>query len=80
MQEFAGQTGGAAYIPKSVTDLDYAFEQISADLAQQYVLSYYPAAEKRDGRYHVIAVNVKTKANARVRARKGFVVKNRERA
>jgi len=80
MQEFAGQTGGAAYIPRSVGDLDDAFAQISADLAQQYVLSYYPAADKRDGRYHIITVNVKSKSNARVRARKGFVVKTRERA
>jgi len=80
MQEFAGQTGGAAYIPKSVGDLDDAFAQISADLAQQYVLSYYPAADKRDGRYHVIALNVKSKPTARLRARKGFVVKTRERA
>src|SRR5207302_7008970 len=61
MQEFAGQTGGAAYIPKSVGDLDDAFAQISADLAQQYILSYYPGADKRDGRFHVIAVKVKTR-------------------
>jgi len=80
MQEFAGQTGGAAYIPKSVGELDDAFAQISADLAQQYILSYYPAADKRDGRFHVIAVTVKTRPNARVRARRGFVVKTHDRA
>jgi Ca-activated chloride channel family protein len=80
MQEFAGQTGGAAYIPKSVSELDDAFAQISADLAQQYILSYYPAPDKRDGKFHVIAVSVKTRPNARVRARKGFVVKTHERA
>jgi VWFA-related protein len=79
MQEFAAQTGGAAYIPKSVGELDDAFAQISADLAQQYILSYYPAPDKRDGKYHLIAVLVKTRPNARVRARKGFVVKARER-
>ena len=80
MQEFSAQTGGAAYIPKSVGELDDAFAQISADLAQQYILSYYPAADKRDGRFHVIAVSVKTRPNARVRTRKGFVVKTRDRA
>lgn len=74
MQEFAAQTGGAAYIPRSVSDLEDAFTQIAADLAQQYVLSYYPAADKRDGKYHVLAVRVK-QPNARVRARKGFLVK-----
>ena len=80
MQEFSAQTGGAAYIPRSVSELDDAFAQISADLAQQYILSYYPAADKRDGRFHIIAVSVKTRPNARVRARKGFVVKSHDRA
>ena len=79
MQEFAVQTGGAVYIPKSTDDLDNAFAQIAADLAQQYILSYYPAADKRDGKYHLISLQVKTNPNARVRARKGFLVKNRER-
>ena len=79
MEEFAVQTGGAVYIPKSVVDLDEAFAQISADLAQQYILSYYPSQDKRDGRYHVLLVRVKAKSNVRVRARKGFLVKNRDR-
>jgi len=79
MEEFASQTGGAAYIPRSAEDLDSAFAQIAADLAQQYILSYYPAADKRDGHYHVIAVSVKTRSNTRVRARKGFLVKTHDR-
>ncbi|HEU5235681.1 MAG TPA: VWA domain-containing protein [Pyrinomonadaceae bacterium] len=78
MQEFAAQTGGAAYIPRSVDELDTAFAQISADLAQQYILSYYPDVDKRDGKYHLINVRVKSQTNTRVRARKGFVVKTRE--
>lgn len=79
MEEFAAQTGGAVYVPRSAEDLDDAFAQISADLAQQYILSYYPAQDKRDGKYHLIAVRVKTRPNARVRARKGFVVKVHDR-
>lgn len=79
MQEFAAQTGGAVYITKSVEDLDNAFAQIAADLAQQYIISYYPGADKRDGRYHLIVVRVKNRPNARVRARKGFLVKSRDR-
>jgi len=78
MSEMAAQTGGEAYIPKSVGDLDNAFAQISADLAQQYILSYYPAADKRDGKYHQVIVRVKSKEATRVRARKGFLVKTRD--
>lgn len=80
MEQFSSQTGGAVYIPKSVAELDVAFGQIAADLAQQYVLSYYPGDDKRDGQFHTLAVRVTTRANARVRARKVFVVKSRQKA
>ena len=59
MEQLAGQTGGAVYIPKTTTELDSAFQQIAADLAQQYVLSYYPGDERRDGRFHLIDLRVK---------------------
>jgi Ca-activated chloride channel homolog len=72
MEQLAGQTGGAVYIPKTTDDLDAAFQQIAADLAQQYVLSYYSAEERRDGRFHLIDLRVKTRKDVRVRARKGY--------
>lgn len=72
MQEFAAQTGGAVYSPLAVNELDAAFAQISADLAQQYILSYYPSDEKQDGRFRAISLRVLSHPNARVRARKGY--------
>jgi VWFA-related protein len=78
MQAFAAQTGGESYVPRTVSDLDNTFAQIAADLAQQYILSYYPGTDKRDGKYHQIMVRVKTKDATRIRARKGFLVKTRD--
>ena len=72
MEQLTFQTGGAVYIPKSTAELDIAFQQIAADLAQQYVLSYYPGEERRDGRFHVIDLRVRTRKDLRVRARKGY--------
>jgi Ca-activated chloride channel homolog len=72
MEQIAGQTGGAAYIPKSTSELEHAFQQIAADLAQQYVLSYYSAEELRDGRFHLIDLRVRSRKDVRVRARKGY--------
>ena len=72
MEQLSGQTGGAVYIPKTTTELDLAFQQIAADLAQQYVLSYYPGDERRDGRFHVIDLRLKSRKDVRVRARKGY--------
>jgi Ca-activated chloride channel homolog len=72
MEALTAQTGGAVYLPKETSDLESAFVQIAADLAQQYVLSYYAAEERKDGQYHTIALSVKTRSGARVRARRGF--------
>jgi VWFA-related protein len=72
MQEFAAQTGGASYIPHTNAELSDAFKKIAADLAQQYVLSYYPAGQPRDGRFRTFTLNVKTRPDLRVRTRKGY--------
>ena len=72
MEELTGQTGGAVYLPKTMEQLDLAFDQIAADLRQQYVLSYYPGAEKRDGRLHKLELTLKTRNDVRIRSRKGY--------
>lgn len=72
MEQLSGQTGGAVYLPKTTYELDLAFDQIAADLAQQYVLSYYPSIEYRDGRLHRLELRVKTRNDVRVRSRKGY--------
>ena len=72
MEQLTSQTGGAVYLPKSTSELDVAFDQIAADLAHQYVLSYYPGVENRDGRLHVLDLKVKTRNDVRVRSRKGY--------
>lgn len=72
LQEFAAQTGGAVYAPKSIPDLDVAFSHVAADLAEQYVLSYYPVNERRDGRFHIFSLRVVTRPDMRVRTRKGY--------
>ena len=65
-------TGGAVYTPLRTNDLDAAFTQISADLAQQYILSYYPTDDRMDGRFRIISVRVASRSNMRVRARRGY--------
>jgi len=72
MEQLTEQTGGAVYLPKTVSELDVAFDQIAADLSQQYVLSYYPLPEHRDGRLHVIDLKIKTRNDVRLRSRKGY--------
>lgn len=73
MEQLTSQTGGAVFLPKTTAQLDLAFDQIAADLAHQYVLSYYPPADQRDGRLHMLDLSVKTRNDVRVRSRKGYL-------
>lgn len=75
MLEIATQTGGRVYSPIDEKELDEAFRQISAELSQQYILSYYPdpQTEKR-GEFRQITLTVKNRPNVDVRTRKGYYV------
>ncbi|HVF56646.1 MAG TPA: VWA domain-containing protein [Pyrinomonadaceae bacterium] len=72
LQEFTAQTGGAVYVPRSDADLGDAFAQIAADLAQQYILGYYPTDARRDGRFNAFSLRITTRPGLRVRTRKGY--------
>ena len=75
MQEIAAQTGGTVYSPVDEKELDAAFNQISAELSQQYILSYYPENESdKRGEFRAISLSVKQKQNLSVRTRKGYYV------
>jgi len=75
MLEVANQTGGRVYAPIDERELEEAFRQISAELSQQYILSYYPSPETdKRGEFREITLTVKGKANADVRTRKGYYV------
>lgn len=78
MGELAAQTGGKVYSPIDDQELSSAFAQIAAELAEQYVLSYYPEDETAVvGSFHSVAVGVKGKPNYTVRTRKGYYVGRR---
>jgi VWFA-related protein len=77
MQEISGQTGGTVYSPIDDRELDAAFTRISAELSDQYVLSYYPEDAEQAAQFRNIAVRVKTGKDLTVRTRKGYYVSRR---
>ena len=78
MIEIAAQTGGAVYSPIDENELSAAFNQISAELSQQYILSYYPDPEPdKRGQFRNISLTVKGKPNLNVRTRNGYYVPKR---
>ena len=74
MQELALQTGGAVYSPIDERELDRAFTEISAELAQQYILNYYPQEAGKPKEFRTISLKVKKRENLTVRTRKGYYI------
>jgi VWFA-related protein len=66
------ETGGEAFFPFKVEDLDQSFENIANELRHQYNIFYRPEPLKADGLYHPVSVKVKTRKDLIVRARKGY--------
>jgi len=77
MQDIASQTGGWVYSPLDENELNVAFNNITAELADQYILSYYPESDTdKGGEFRTITVAVKRPA-VNVRTRKGYYVPKR---
>jgi len=71
LRDLAKATGGRAFFPKDASALDDAFDEIVAELAHQYVLSYSLANLEHDDRWRTISVQVRG-GKYDVRARQGY--------
>jgi VWFA-related protein len=68
-------TGGLAFFPEALHDVQSICTQIAHDIRNQYVLAYYPSNSKRDGSFRAINVEVippRGKGKLSVRTRTGY--------
>ena len=72
MESMSSQTGGKAFVPERVEDLEAVFRQIAEELQAQYLLGYYSTDERADGGFRSIAVRLPKRPELRVRARQGY--------
>src|SRR5438552_682075 len=72
LQELAEETGGRAFFPYHVDDLDQSFQDIGDELRNQYSIAYLPTNYVVDGRYHKIRIEVPEHKGYQVRARRGY--------
>ena len=72
MEAMSSQTGGKAFVPEKITDLEAVFRQIAAELQAQYLLGYYSTDERADGGFRRISVRAPKRPDLRVRARQGY--------
>ena len=72
MESMASQTGGKAYDPAKIEELDSVFRQIAEELKAQYLFGYYAPEDRPDGGFRKITVKAPKRPDLRIRARQGY--------
>lgn len=74
MEAMSSQTGGKAFVPARVEELEAVFRQIAEELQAQYLFGYYSTDERADGGFRRITVRAPKRPDLRIRARQGYYV------
>jgi VWFA-related protein len=72
MESMSTQTGGKAFVPDRIEDLEAVFTQIAEELQAQYLLGYYSTDDRTDGGFRSISVRIPKRPELRVRSRQGY--------
>ena len=72
LKYYAAETGGRAFFPFQVEDMEQSFENIANELRHQYNVSYRPDPLKTDGLFHPVEVRVKGRKDLVMHVRKGY--------
>jgi VWFA-related protein len=74
LETLSEQTGGAAYFPKSVKEVDAIAKEVANDIRTQYTISYHPTRPPELGGYRTVRVEAKDRSYGKlsVRTRSGY--------
>lgn len=77
LETLAAQTGGVAYFPRKLSEVDAIAAEVAQDIRQQYTISYRSSKPASLGGYRAIHVEAKAKGYGRldVRTRSGYFPK-----
>jgi VWFA-related protein len=70
LQTLAANTGGTAFTDSN--DFGEAFDKVEKDISAYYILGYASSNSKQDGTFRKIEVRLKTKVDAKIKAREGY--------
>ena len=72
LNELTGATGGLAFYPKEVAEVQALAVEIAQDIRSQYTIAYTPTIQALDGSYRQIKVTVDAPGKPVVRTRSGY--------
>jgi len=74
LRKLARETGGEAFLPRSLKETVPTCERIARDIRNQYTIAYVPTNKRQDGTYRTIQVKTSTpgRRHLLVRTRAGY--------
>ena len=77
LQQITEATGGQAFFPYSMKEVDSAYEKILAQIRAQYSLGYASTNAKTDGHWRKVEIRVR-RPDTRIQTRKGYFAPYKE--
>ena len=74
LREMAEETGGMAFFPQSLAEVDAITQQIAHDIRNQYTIGYKPSKPQSQGGFRTVKVDANAKGykKLQVRTRSGY--------
>jgi VWFA-related protein len=74
LREMAEETGGVAFFPQSLSEVEAITQQIAHDIRNQYTIGYKPTKPQSQGGFRSVKVDANAKGykNLQVRTRSGY--------
>ena len=74
LREMAEETGGMAFFPQSLAEVDAITQQIAHDIRNQYTIGYKPTKPQSEGGFRTVKVDANAKGykKLQVRTRSGY--------
>jgi len=72
LNELAQATGGEAFSPKELSEVDKIAHTVARDIRNQYTITYTPTNANLDGSFRAIKVNVNAPGKPTARTRTGY--------
>jgi VWFA-related protein len=77
LQQMTEATGGLAFFPGSIKELDPAYEKVVAEIRAQYTVGYLSTNTRTDGTWRKVDIKLK-RPGLKIRSRKGYYAPYRQ--
>lgn len=79
LRQMAEETGGQAFFPSTIKDLEGVYEKVQAEIKAQYLMGYLSTNTRTDGRWRKVEIKVTRPGlkDLKIRTRKGYFAPSR---